>query len=98
MINPLEKLCYYDERNPDHPDKTDYDYEFPEPRDNCACSNCFYGRDAMALEMIAQAEALRIADRLLGKTLKYLATSSGVGSNGLRAEVLKHLEATEGGE
>jgi len=43
-------------------------------------------------------EALRIADRLLGKTLKYLATSSGVGSNGLRAEVLKHLEATEGGE
>ena len=49
-------------------------------------------------EIATTREALRVADRLLGKTLKYLATSSGVGSNGLRAEVLKHLEATEGGE
>jgi hypothetical protein len=42
-----ESLCAYDPRNPDY----DKDCE-REPRTNCSCDNCFYGRDELALEIL----------------------------------------------
>lgn len=46
-----ERLCIRDNRNPyflDH-----YDPETPpEPRKNCSCDACFYGRDRLALVAI----------------------------------------------
>ena len=51
----LENLCYYDERNPDNSLQY-FDLEGeepPEPRKDCACDNCFYGRDKLALEILS---------------------------------------------
>ena len=45
-INPYDKLCYYDPRQPD------YDPENGEPTDPCFCDNCFYGRHEMAEQII----------------------------------------------
>jgi len=57
MREILGNLCYKDPRNPlfetiygwmmDDPEE-----ETPTPRENCACDNCFYGRDALAQEII----------------------------------------------
>jgi hypothetical protein len=46
----LSRLCAYDPRNPDRLDLDDEDQ--PQPRTNCFCDNCFYGRDALALEIL----------------------------------------------
>ena len=59
----LENLCMRDSRNPDHTDvyacyESDWG-EIPAPRENCACDNCFYGRDRLALEILRLKEALR---------------------------------------
>jgi hypothetical protein len=51
-----ESLCTYDARSPDYEmhiqcisaDLT----EIPEPRNNCKCDNCFYGRDKLAIEIL----------------------------------------------
>ena len=54
-MDPYEKLCCHDPRNPFFSD----DKEEPtKPRDGCFCDNCFYGRDQMALEMIRLRDAL----------------------------------------
>ena len=51
-MNPYESLCYFDKRNPNGDPLPDDD-DPREPRElGCACDNCFYGRDAMALEII----------------------------------------------
>ena len=46
----LENLCAYDLRNPYgvSPDPDDY----REPRGNCHCDNCFYGRDKLAVALL----------------------------------------------
>lgn len=47
-----ENLCIRDSRNPMYDAlKGPYD-TMPDPRINCACDNCFYGRDRLALEII----------------------------------------------
>ena len=58
-MNPYKSLCYYDGRNPD---RYSLDEDDPrEPRDpGCACDNCYYGRDALALEVIRLRNALGI--------------------------------------
>ena len=43
-----ENLCWYDERNPNN----DYNDGDTEPRKDCYCDNCFYGRDKLAMEII----------------------------------------------
>lgn len=58
----LSNLCVNDRRNPDHKELYFVDYEYdmeediPEPRGGengeCYCDNCFYGRDALALEIL----------------------------------------------
>ena len=54
-VEALEKLCYKDPRSPYYW-KDPYSEELPEPRKNCACDNCFYGRDKMALTILALLE------------------------------------------
>ena len=54
-MNPHTRLCVNDPR---HPDFVDYGEDNLPARENCACDNCFYGRDAMALEIIRLRAAL----------------------------------------
>lgn len=55
MNKYLEDLCIYDPRNPlsnanpEHGYPTDDD---PEPRKNCSCDSCFYGKDRLALKIL----------------------------------------------
>ena len=52
----FDNLCVYDPLNPYYQEMMDigmYDEgETPEPRDNCFCDNCFYGRDKLAVELL----------------------------------------------
>jgi hypothetical protein len=52
-MDPYGKLCIKDPRNPIFKDIYDDKDEATTPRDGCMCDNCFYGRDEMALEIIA---------------------------------------------
>lgn len=49
-----KNLCFKDKRNPTWQDLygQDEECEIPEPRNDCYCDNCFYGRDKLALEII----------------------------------------------
>lgn len=47
------KLCWYDPENPNY-DKDSYeDGDRPEPRKDCHCDNCFYGRDRLARHILS---------------------------------------------
>ncbi len=50
----LARLCAYDVRNPDvvldYSEKVEGE-PFPKP-EPCSCDNCFYGRDALAREIL----------------------------------------------
>ncbi len=46
-----ESLCWYDPRRPDHAELWQ-DQEVPEPRNNCHCDACYYGRDKLAVAML----------------------------------------------
>jgi hypothetical protein len=48
----LERLCYYDHRNPYWFGEYDSEGDEREPREQCACDNCYYGRDKLALEIL----------------------------------------------
>ena len=50
IIEVLDNLCYYDERNPSSSDHMVDAEDKAIPRTNCFCDNCFYGRDKLALE------------------------------------------------
>lgn len=63
MIDPREKLCYHDPRNPFFTP----DDQPREPRNGCACDNCFYGRDQMALEIIRLSESLEAERKAASK-------------------------------
>ena len=54
-------LCTKDPRNPMYDDIWGWypPEEIPKPRKDCACDNCFYGRDALALEILRLAKKLR---------------------------------------
>ena len=51
-----ECLCSKDRRHPLWVDLYGYFDEeqipIPEPRVDCSCDNCFYGRDALAIEIL----------------------------------------------
>lgn len=61
-MDPCKSLCTYDKRNP-------YGYlscgpidddDVAQPRQQgCACDNCFYGRDKLAMEVIRLRAALK---------------------------------------
>lgn len=50
----LENLCYHDINHPRWEDLHGFDEpdEILEPRKDCYCDNCFYGRDKLALEIL----------------------------------------------
>ena len=62
-MNPFYRLCNKDPRNPLFHDLYDYEDEKPIPREGCACDNCFYGRDVLALEIIRLNEAILDSER-----------------------------------
>jgi len=41
-----EKLCEYDERNPN------YNKDYPKVKEECYCDNCFYGGHYLAEELL----------------------------------------------
>ena len=45
-------LCTKDQRNPLFQDVYGCDDDIPEARKDCACDNCFYGRDTIAIELL----------------------------------------------
>lgn len=51
----LANLCFYDPRSLYYDDHADPE-EKREPRNGCACDKCFYGKDAIALTIIAYLE------------------------------------------
>jgi len=46
--NPFDYLCWYDSRYTDYVQPEEDD----EPGNRCGCDNCFYGRTALALEIL----------------------------------------------
>lgn len=53
------KLCVKDRRNPLWRDLYGQDIDdIPEPRKNCSCDNCFYGRDILAIEILQLQETI----------------------------------------
>ena len=54
----MENLCCYDERSPDYGDLLISNggdpQELPQPRIDCGCDNCFYGRDRLAVDLLDQ--------------------------------------------
>jgi len=54
----LIRLCWYDQRNPNFYEYY-VGYDPAEPRESgCACDNCFYGRDQLAMALIAALDKL----------------------------------------
>lgn len=47
----LEHLCYYDPRRPDFDPEVAPDRKPREPE--CACDNCFYGRNKLAVALLS---------------------------------------------
>ena len=49
-----ENLCMHAPESPYFNDLHGFDEpdEIPEPRKDCYCDNCFYGRDELALEIL----------------------------------------------
>jgi hypothetical protein len=64
----LKCLCWYDPRNPNYYNPFDAEDE-RKPRENCYCDNCFYGRDALALEIINLRELLKMETELTGDNI-----------------------------
>ena len=56
MPQILENLCYKDRRHPSWADWHGFLDDPPTPRGTCACDNCHYGRDRLALEILALKE------------------------------------------
>ena len=48
----LQSLCVFDPRNPNNSLDNYDEGEKPAARQDCACDNCFYGRDLLALEIL----------------------------------------------
>ncbi len=65
----LSNLCDYDTRNPDFLEWPDYYEESDkrQPRTDCSCDNCFYRRDALALEILALQGRLESANERIGQ-------------------------------
>jgi hypothetical protein len=63
MIN--ENLCSYDTLNPSNFEE---DGDRTQPRNDCYCDNCFYGRDKLALLCIEALQTLKLAEPHLNGT------------------------------
>ena len=53
ILEIYENLCSKDKRNPLYVELFDEDDEdIPQPRIDCSCDNCFYGKDKLAIELL----------------------------------------------
>lgn len=59
-IDTADHLCWRDPRSSAHV-APEPDEEAAPPREGCACDPCFYGRDGLALKILALEAALRAA-------------------------------------
>ena len=60
-------LCYYDPKNPNSNLDAYEDEDRPQPRNECCCDNCFYGRDKLAMQLIeAKRERDKARDAIIG--------------------------------
>lgn len=74
MIVPIDTerirqgLCWHDQRYPNYEDPLHEEGAIQPPRENCACDNCFYGRDRLARALLKALsglqEAYHVADVL----------------------------------
>ena len=65
-----------------------------DPRINCACDNCFYGRDRLALQLIDALEALEPVTRLARAYMHIQTQVQGFSDPGLRL-TLDQIEQAE---
>lgn len=76
QLDIASSLCCYDSRHPAYQLVYGDDADAPLARQpGCACDNCFYGRDALALEVLRLRDAeqvWRIRFRLLLRSLRQL--------------------------
>lgn len=76
-------LCNYDEDNPYNILDLFEDDDRPEPRNGCACDNCFYGRDKLAVQILETRRELAaeraLADRLAGQLEDCLQSQEDIG-------------------
>lgn len=86
-------LCYYDPKNPyynlDAYDKEDR----PQPRNECYCDNCFYGRDKLAMQLLElkrECDEARSQRNALAASLEYIA-SAGISARHCEDEAKKIL-------
>ena len=54
-MDVFRSLCWYDKRNPNYIEQDADDEQIA--RIGCSCENCFYGRDALAMEILRLREA-----------------------------------------
>lgn len=58
-----ECLCVYDPRNSHYQEHKEccetLDLELREPRTDCACDNCYHGKDRLALEILARSKDMK---------------------------------------
>lgn len=60
------ELCYYAPENPNNNLGAYEDEDYPQPRNECSCDNCFYGRDKLAMQLLqARDQRDRLAEELV---------------------------------
>lgn len=64
MDDVYDYLCWYDPRYSSFTPLDPACGDQPEPRKGCGCDNCFYGRDALALRLLAMREDREAADAM----------------------------------
>ena len=62
-LSILQNLCWRDPRNPSYIETAADGYP---PRINCACDNCFYGRDTLAVALLS----MKASNGLLRRALR----------------------------
>lgn len=61
-MNVYENLCWYDSRNQNYIQDSEFGYIEPR-RPECSCDNCFYGMDRLAREIIRLRDELAELDQ-----------------------------------
>lgn len=93
------ELCYYAPENPNNNLGAYEDEDYPQPRNECSCDNCFYGRDKLAMQLLQAREHLdRLAEALrMITTFDYtdLQCDNGHGARSVATEALQSLTPNE---
>ena len=66
-------LCVYDTRHPEHGGFYRDEDKAREPRKNCWCDNCQYGRDKLAVELLKYKDLL---EKIMSKNSNFMKKES----------------------